>query len=436
MMNNIKDIVDNDLCTGCGICVTESKSSEMIWNENGFLVPRLDGSFNENAIKLCPFNPNPDDDVKDEDKLANLFLDDATKSDYRIGKFENTYVGYSKEFRETSSSGGIATFVFEYLLNNKIVDHLFIVKEVNGSYAYRWFNEVDQITAISKTRYIPVTLENLFKEIDEKSGKIAVSGVACFIKAIRLKQFYNPEYREKIAFLVGIICGGLKSSFFTDYLAQKSGIETSYKKQDYRIKDAKSSASDYSFGAFDANDRFHQIKMRKVGDMWGTGLFKANACDFCNDVTTELADISLGDAWLDEYRPDGLGNSIVITRSKQADSIVQEGINYKQLHLKPLSPEKVYQSQKGGFTHRQDTLKIRVDMLRRKGKIVPNQRERFFQKSDFTLLIVQYTRRITRKQSISIWRKYKSSVRFEKAIKNYLRLLIIATRINHKFRKS
>jgi coenzyme F420 hydrogenase subunit beta len=30
--------------------------------------------------------------------------------------------------------------------------------------------------------------------------------------------------------------------------------------------------------------------------MCASGLFKANACDYCDDVTTELVDISLGDA--------------------------------------------------------------------------------------------------------------------------------------------
>src|SRR5699024_5729330 len=107
---------------------------------------------------------------------------------------------------------------------------------------------------------------------------------------------------------------------------QKSGIKGSYSKQEYRIKDSNSLSSDYSFGAFDNDEDFYQMKMKEVGDMWGTGLFKANACDFCNDVTTELADISLGDAWLDEYKMDGLGNSIIITRSTIANEIIKKGI--------------------------------------------------------------------------------------------------------------
>ena len=115
----------------------------------------------------------------------------------KIGYYYELYAGYSKEFRETSSSGGIATYIFKTLLENKLVDNLFIVKEVNGQYTYQFFSNLKEITQISKTRYTPVTLEKLFQEISEIDGTVAVSGVACFVKAIRLKQMYNPELKEK-----------------------------------------------------------------------------------------------------------------------------------------------------------------------------------------------------------------------------------------------
>ena len=38
---NIESIVKNNLCTGCGACISEDeyKQAKMIWDENGFLVP-------------------------------------------------------------------------------------------------------------------------------------------------------------------------------------------------------------------------------------------------------------------------------------------------------------------------------------------------------------------------------------------------------------
>lgn len=430
MNYKIEDIVNNRLCVGCGLCVTESLSSNMQWDKEGFLVPNLDNTFSENAIKLCPFNPAPEEEIKDEDAIAENIFPQSKHTDFKIGRFENTYIGYSNSFRETSSSGGIATYIFEKLLKDNIVNHLFIVKEINGTYEYQWFNDANQIKEISKTRYVPVTMENLFKEIDSKDGKVAVSGVACFIKAIRLKQHYSKQYKEKIPFLVGIICGGLKSKFFTEYLAKNSGIAGRYVKQEYRIKDQNSSASDYSFGAFDEGHKFHQMKMARVGDMWGTGLFKSNACDFCDDVTTELADISLGDAWLPEYRSEGLGNSIIITRSKIADALITDGIKNEDLSVKEVSKDKIIQSQKASFVHRQDSLHFRQNFI----KIKLKKRSRFRKPIPFHYKLVQICRRLTRKRSLEIWEKNPDVTYFKKSMKATFLKLKIATKLNHKLR--
>jgi coenzyme F420 hydrogenase subunit beta len=433
---NISDIVNQDLCTGCGICVSESKETLKIgWNEFGFLVPQQIGNnINNEAIRVCPFNPNPDEEVKDEDKLGYIFLSDAAKYDLKIGRFENTYIGFANEYRETSSSGGIATFVFKKLLEDKIVENLYVVKEVNGTYEYQLFNSIKDIIKISKTRYIPVTLEELFNKIELIEGRVAVSGVACFIKAIRLKQYYNPELKEKIPFLIGIICGGLKSKFFTDYLAQESGIILKYSKQEYRIKNAKSESSDYSFGAYDDNNDFHQIKMSKVGDMWGTGLFKSNACDFCTDVLTELADISLGDAWLDEYRKDGLGNSVIVTRTKLADQLIIAGITNLELQVNNIDSYKIIQSQSSSFSHRWDGLKTRLLRRRFQGKVSPKIRDRVIKNATFPYIMVQLFRQNTRRKSVVFWKDNPYNQIFKQKMKTTLYKLNILTKIYHKLR--
>ena len=429
-MTTIKDIVRNDLCVGCGLCVSESQTSTMEWNEYGFLTPKLDDSFNDTAIKVCPFNPNPDNAVRDEDKLADIYFKGSTHKDEHIGRFENTYVGYADEYRETSSSGGIATYVFEQLLKQDIVQNIFVVKELNGTYAYQWFKDAEQIKEISKTRYIPVTLEKLFKEIDTIEGKIAVSGVACFIKAIRLKQHYHPQLKGKIPFLVGIICGGLKSSFFSDYLAQKSGIEGEYNKQQYRIKDFNSTASDYSFGAFDKSKKFHQMKMRTVGDMWGTGLFKNNACDFCDDVTTELADVSLGDAWFPPFIKDGAGTNVIVTRCELADILIQDGIKIGKLTIETLSQERFLASQQGSFNHRHTGLSFRIKQAQIKKQYVPPKR---FGNERITIdfKIVQKLRMMVRQKSLDIWAEKPDAEYFDEQMKSYLKQLKLATKAYH-----
>jgi coenzyme F420-reducing hydrogenase beta subunit len=434
-MKNIKDIVEAGLCTGCGLCISQTPSAKMIWDEEGFLVPDSEVELDQDAMQYCPFNPFPAEEVKNEDTLAEEFLNTATEKDARIGKYKNIYVGYVPQYRETSSSGGFATYVFERLLTLKVVDHLFIVTEVEGRYQYSFFSDVSSIKKISKTRYIPVTLSELFQKIDSVEGKIAISGVACFIKAIRLKQHYKPELKEKIPFLVGIICGGIKSRFFTDFLVQKAGVQGAYHSQEYRIKDKKSTAPDYSFGAFDEQEKFYELKVATVGDLWGSGLFKANACDFCDDVTTELADISLGDAWLHPYSLDGLGNSVVVTRSELAEKIMQEGIANKTLKADLLSLNEFKRSQQGSFSHRQDALYHRIDQTKKAGKLVPEKRERFYVKIPFYFKRVQKQRMNVRKLSLEIWKEKRQAIQFEEKIAPYRKKLVETTLFYHRMKK-
>lgn len=435
MKYSIQDIVNNDLCIGCGVCISESQGSKMIWNEYGFLVPDLSKPFNDDAIKVCPFNPEPENEIEDEDKIAQYFLKDTPHKNPNIGHYHEIYVGYAKEFRKTSSSGGIGTYVLEQLLKQGIVDHLFIVKEVNGKYDYQWFDDYRQITQVSKTRYCPVSLEKLFLEIDSKPGKVAVSGIPPFLKAIRLKQYYYPEYQEKIPFLIGIICGGWKSKFFTDYLAQKAGIKGNYKKQEYRIKDEASYALDYSFGAFDENENFHQMKMKLAGNMWGTGLFNANASDFSDDVTAELGDISLGDAWINPYMKDGKGTSLFVTRSILAEQLIQEGILKGELDLERLPIQDFIKSQLGAFRHRRIGLKIRLNELKNTNKIIPFKRRRFLINAPIEYNIVQKQRRKVRRASLENWFQYKNATEFDKAMKPLIDDLNKKTLWYHRIQK-
>ena len=433
---NIKTIIDNELCTGCGACVSEDLSGDtyMIWNDNGFLVPNSDNLKYQNEMyRVCPFNLKG---IINEDYLASEFLIDTTRDDPEIGRFNSLYVGYSNLYRATSSSGGIATYVFEYLLKNKIVDYLFVVKENEGKYCYQLFDSFEQIKEISKTRYYPVTMESLYNIIDSLNGKVAVSGVACFIKSIRLKQHYHPYLKSKIVFLVGIICGGLKSREYTDFLAQSSGCHSEYKHAEYRIKNARSYALDYKFSCINSmSHQTHTVDMLKLGDMWGTGLFKSNACDFCDDVTTELADISLGDAWIHPYNKDGLGNSVIVTRSGLADFIIKEGLTKEELSLSNLSLSDFKKSQSGSFNHRHKGLLFRINRMDNKGFKTPLKRERFLKKQTFIANIIQILRLQTRMKSFVFWSKYRDVELFNKKMKPYLLVLRKVNALNHKLTK-
>jgi len=442
-MNYIPKVIDlvvkNDICIGCGMCVYKcpSKALTMDWNEYGFLVPVLSGSCeaDSSCLTVCPFNPYPAADVKTENELTEIYLKEAPNYHQKIGKYYGLYAGYSNEYRITSSSGGIATFVLTQLLEQKIVDYIFSVKESTTPefhYEYAVSSTKDELIAGSKTRYYPVTLATVFSEIDKIDGNVAIVGVGCFIKAIRLAQHSSSELKKKIKFLVGIICGGVKSRFFTEYMSNKAGVPTYlYYKPEFRIKDINSTAGDYSFGCYNKNtNEFKSIKMRTVGDMWGTGLFKNNACDFCDDVTTELADISLGDAWLQPYVNEGLGSNVIVTRSSLAEKIIKLGVNSRMLCLNNLKESIFISSQQGSFNHRHNGLKYRIYKSRKKGLIIPEKRNSN-KNITLDLKLVQNARMKIRKKSLETWKSEPSLNTFYNEMHNDLHRLRKITTIYH-----
>src|SRR5690554_6095688 len=437
---NIFDaVVKQDLCVGCGACLYSSTKNNlgMKWNKEGFLNPNPDipELLSEDNLKVCPFNPFPDKEVRTENEIADIFLNDAPNHHKRVGKFYNTYVGYSNKYRLTSSSGGLATYLIDQLFIEDIIDAVITVKEGKDSfYEYSVIRSTDELISTSETKYYPVTLGTVIDQLKNANERFAVVGIACFIKSVRLLQFYHPELKDKIKFTIGIISGGVKSKFFAEYLAGKTGVSSDqFSKPKFRIKDLQSSASDYSFGCNDINGQQHTIKMRKVGDMWGSGMFKNNACDFCDDVTTELADISLGDARINPYRNDGKGTNIIVTRTELSERLINDGIIHKELAVDTLEFDQFLSSQQGSFNHRQKALGYRIKLAKSKGFIIPPKRHDNENISlDFKL--VQKQRMAVRKLSLVQWPVSKDSLEFDQTMFKSRENLRKRTRIYHYVR--
>ena len=432
----IKSVVENDMCIGCGVCTLYCKSNsiEMKVNKHGFYNANIVGdcNCNGNCIKVCPFNPSPENKVRTEDEISRLFLIESNKHHPKIGSYINTYAGYSVKHRLTSSSGGIATYTLTKLMEMGAIQHVISVKAGDGSaahYEYSISSNIEGLNNAAKTKYYPVTLATVLKNVKELDGKVAIVGVACFIKAIRLAQSQDEEFKNKVGFLIGIICGGVKSSFFAEYLASKAGVAVNeFSHPEFRIKDHNSAASNYSYGCLDKMNNQQTIKMRIVGDMWGTGLFKANACDFCDDVTTELADLSLGDAWLEPYSNDGRGTNVMVTRSYLADKIINDGFAKGDLEIEVL-PETIFlASQQGSYNHRHDGLGYRIN--KSEVNSIPPKRFDTIKISPL-LKTIQSMRMKSRKKSLEIWSDTKNASDFDLQMEKYLYWLKLFTKINH-----
>ncbi len=91
----------------------------------------------------------------------------------------------------------------------------------------------------------------------------------------------------------------MKSARFVQSFAWQMNVPASQVKQvEYRLKDPNRPANWYNakLTLQDGNTVNRDWWHLKDGD-WGAGFYMNSACNFCDDVVAETADIAFGDAW-------------------------------------------------------------------------------------------------------------------------------------------
>ena len=369
-----KDIVRSGLCIGCGSCAAAQPDAAMAWDRDGFRKPNGPAEWYEQpsgAFSVqCPFSPA----APNEDAIAAERFPGAAVADDRLGRFETAYVGYVAEpgFRRNGSSGGMTSWVAAELLRSGRVDAIAHVSAADadatsGFFEYRVSRTLTELGAGAKSRYYPIELSSVLREIRSTPGRYAVVGVPCFIKAIHLLRRIDPVIRERVTQTLGLFCGHMKSAAMVESFAWQLGTEVGQVQAlDYRIKDEMRPANwyrahlDLRDGSAAEQDWWHLAD----GD-WGAGFFQNPACNWCDDVVAETADIAFGDAWLEPYSSDGRGTNVVIVRTPAMKALIEEARADGRLHLKPVDAEFVVRTQAAGLRHRRDGLAYRLTWSRR-----------------------------------------------------------------------
>ena len=363
------EIVRSGLCVGCGSC-----ASAMRWDRDGFLKPdrasTLAEAPSERFSDQCPFSPA----AANEDEIAAERFPAAHAADPRIGRFEAAYVGHAIEdpFRSNGSSGGLTSWVAAELLRTGAVDGVAHVAPADPArdgrlFAYRISRSLDALSQGAKSRYYPVELSSVLREIRDTPGRYAVIGVPCFIKAIHLLRRIDPLVRERVTHTLGLFCGHMKSAAMVESFAWQLGAEMRrVRAVDYRIKDEARPANWYRAhleledGSSAAQDWWHLAD----GD-WGAGFFQNPACDWCDDVVAETADVSFGDAWVEPYSSDGRGTNVMVVRSKALVETVERARREGRLQLEPVGADFIANTQAAGLRHRRDGLAYRLTWRKR-----------------------------------------------------------------------
>lgn len=368
-----RQVVRAGLCIGCGSCASSHPEAGMRWDPHGFLKPTGPKEWLDtpraDLARRCPFSAS----AANEDEIAAERFRDARNGNANVGRFISAWVGHVAEpgYRTRGSSGGMTSWVAAELLRTGAVDGVAHVapEHPNGGrfFGYRIARSIEEVGQGAKSRYYPVELSGVLREIRSRPGRYAIIGVPCFIKAIHLLRRTDPLIRERVTHTLGLFCGHQKSARMVESFAWQLGAEMErVRSVDYRLKDESRPANWYRAhlelegGVTVGQDWWHLAD----GD-WGAGFFQNPACDFCDDVVAETADIAFGDAWVEPFSSDGRGTNVVVTRSVEFADMIETATAEGRLDLLPVDAAFIEGTQAAGLRHRRDGLAYRLSL--RKG---------------------------------------------------------------------
>ncbi len=382
----VSEIANNNLCIGCGVCagVCPSNLLAMYWCANGDLAVEFDGKCPPSCdlcLRVCPFV----DGNHNEDCLSSMRFDGANleKND-QLGLYIDTYVGFSSDEvqRKKSASGGVITALLKQLLESKIITSVICVGAGSANGRLFEFVEITESSCLDQcasSKYYPVDVEVVVRKLQEKNSdeRVAITGLPCTLKSLTLAMELLPRLNNQIKFMIGLVCGELPNSYYTDYLSSLSiGDKCKYENVNYRSKEGTLVASNYNYIAYkEGGESGLPLPFFSVVSVPYTyGMFQHNCCNYCDDVFAEVADITVMDAWLSEYTKDHKGTSLIVSRSSELNGILQKMKTDGMLYIDKISPGQVIESQLGVLLKKRKQLGERLYWAMKHGYKVPKKR--------------------------------------------------------------
>ncbi|WP_292466021.1 Coenzyme F420 hydrogenase/dehydrogenase, beta subunit C-terminal domain [Methanolobus sp.] len=364
---SINKVVNADLCTNCGTCVSICPKNAVVMEINymkGTYIPQIDSTLCTDC-KMC-INVCPGHNVDFKGLNNNIFGNEM--EDNLVGNYRNIYVGHSKnsDIRYTSSSGGVITQLLIYALEEGIINGALVTK-MDNNHPLEPFPFIartkKEIIESMGSKYCPVPLNIGLKEIlNAPDGqKFAIVGLPCHIHGIKKAEQIHKKLSNKIAFTVGIICSKCPNFLATEYLLGK--LQTSkdnIKGISYR---GKGYPGGMTLSFIDGTHKFYHYW--EYYDTCFGQFFSPTRCRLCIDFTSELSDISCGDVFFDdECKTDQSGSSVIISRNSIGEDLLKKADS--QITTRPIDVSKFIEGCRRNIFFRKSCLSQRGKILNKK----------------------------------------------------------------------
>jgi coenzyme F420 hydrogenase subunit beta len=167
----------------------------------------------------------------------------------------------------------------------------------------------EDVAACRGSKYNVVAVNTLLRTVLDEPGRYVLVGLPCHIQGLRLAQRRSRRLRERVVLSLGVFCGLTNEPRATEVAARQAGLEpgdlasVAYRGPGWP-------------GGMRLETRDGMVRYRDYPDYFDRHLaaLVPQRCRVCPDALAELADISVGDAWLDRFEnSDGVSDLIVRT---------------------------------------------------------------------------------------------------------------------------
>ncbi|MFW6030781.1 MAG: Coenzyme F420 hydrogenase/dehydrogenase, beta subunit C-terminal domain [Halanaerobiales bacterium] len=362
--NNLKTkVLDKDLCCGCGTCIgicpTNCIDIYPDINQNPVMLNQQDCNECGLCYNVCPGKGF--DFPRDKEVSKNI------KFDHNLGYYDKFYTGYSldKNIRNESASGGVATSMIKYLIENKHVEKAIIVSMDSGKPVLKIIDKSEDALQGMQSKYGFIPLNKMIKKINKKEESYVLVGLPCHFQGIENASEYLPNLKKNIKFKIGLLCGYTQTYDSIDYMKKCLNLNP---KEDYTYLGWREDA--YPGNMAFKNKETGQIIYKPLYEWLAicVPFFTMNRCFLCVDGANELADIVLGDVH-------SLGDeeNCIISRNSFATKVLQDAKINGYISLSEIEYKRAMEYPIGKITTSKRFVPlIVIENLKRNGKPIPN----------------------------------------------------------------
>lgn len=312
------NVVEVGKCLGCGACVLVCPFHCLEYTDEG---PIMVGGCKACGIcaQACPqyewIRPEVERFVFGRERLINE----------EFGVYRSLFIARASDFRvqAVAQDGGVVTALLLFALEKGVIDGA-IVSGVGGSESFKPIPKLatspKEIVKSAGSRYFySPNILALSDAQKQRKTSIALVATPCQIRAIRKMQMLSLEkYASFIKLLIGLMCSGclIYEEIMEKYIRDRLGI-----------------------------DPKEIVKMRIKGELLLTtksGLktvplkeirkFTRRNCIFCEDFSSEFADISAGGLGLN-------GWTFIILRTEKGENLFKEAEKSGILEVRSVEEE-------------------------------------------------------------------------------------------------